>query len=158
MAAALALLFAMSCTMTAGDGIENRDGPDEPIPTLLFTNIGQPTCVGGTVWGTLTGSAGGGVAVWSGHDLVALATTVEGLPSNHVNDVVKVGDGALAATRSGLAYMDGTRTWSVLTTAPPEEYIDLSSDGITHVALSANGSCYSAPGLTSWSSIQPRQL
>lgn len=41
-------------------------------------------------------------------------TTINGLPSNYVNDIIKFNDTIYVATENGLAYFDGTRFWTFI--------------------------------------------
>ncbi|MCK5415689.1 MAG: hypothetical protein KAJ35_09940, partial [Thermoplasmata archaeon] len=107
----------MGGSPTPGGDTGSRSTPAPP--DLLMVNVNETSCVqvldNGTV---VTGSKGGGIAEWtSTGTLSRVITTTDGLTSNHITSLARLGPDTWAITRTldpRLLHRDGdTNDWGV---------------------------------------------
>ena len=122
----VATLVALTMVAPAAWAPAPQDGSDsraaEPGVSTLLVSLEEATCLLVLADGTfLSGHEGGGVAEWGpDSSLLVLATTVEGLPSAHVQDLAYWNGTAFAATRAGIAMRSAPGQWTTVSNLSTE--------------------------------------
>ena len=140
--------FLMATTPPPAD--ETRSGA---IQRTLFVNVDDVTSLARLPGGELlAGTAGGGIAEWSSdHQLAALGTSLEGLPSSHVRDLLLYNGTVKASTRAGLAERQGPGNWSVIALGLDLDIRLLRGGKGRAVAVTSEGSLFHSADGRSWS-------
>jgi ligand-binding sensor domain-containing protein len=119
-AVALAIaLFGPGQLVSPSPGGDDGSRSTPAPPTLLMVNVNETTCAvvmdDGTV---VTGTAGGGIAEWTGSGILSrVVTTAEGLPTNHITGLALLVQDPWAITRTTepmlLARDPDTTNWEI---------------------------------------------
>jgi ligand-binding sensor domain-containing protein len=135
------------------DGLDSLAA--EPGASTLLVSLEEATCLLALADGTiLSGHEGGGVAEWGPNaSLLALATTVEGLPSAHIQDLADWNGTAFAATRAGVAVRSAPGHWKTVSNMSTES-LGAGTRGL--IGVDKEGVVLESRDGATWSPVQIR--